>query len=180
MKFLIPHSDNVIFYDGEFTSLNPYTGELLSVGMVKPNGEELYLEIEAKGEVSEWDKEHVLPYLSGNYISRKEAKKRITQFLGNDQPYLVCFVPQYDMVFLHKLFNVGDEEQGDLPYHWMPIDLASILFARGMNPHHLSEEGVGFLETMGLDPASYRKHNALDDAKLVRDVYFYLVKKDIE
>ncbi len=39
-------SENIIFFDTEFSSLNPYEGEILSIGLVKPNGEELYLELE--------------------------------------------------------------------------------------------------------------------------------------
>ena len=40
-----PFSNNVIFYDAEFSNVDPYTGELLSIGMVKVSGEELYLEL---------------------------------------------------------------------------------------------------------------------------------------
>ena len=38
-------SKDVIFVDTEFTDLDPYTGEILSVGMAKPNGDEFYVEI---------------------------------------------------------------------------------------------------------------------------------------
>ena len=39
-------SDIVIFFDGEFTTLDPTTGRLLSLALVKPSGEYLYLELE--------------------------------------------------------------------------------------------------------------------------------------
>lgn len=32
-------SDNIIFLDTEFSSLDPYKGEMLSVGLVKVNGD---------------------------------------------------------------------------------------------------------------------------------------------
>lgn len=166
-----PAFDNIVFYDGEFTSLNPYTGEILSVGMVKPSGEEMYFEIEPQGELSEWDKKHVLPYLSGVYISREEARKRITEFLGTTQLHLVCFVPQYDMIFLHKLFGVDDEGQDKLPYHWMPVDFASILFSLGISPHLYSDENPELFASWGIDPTKFQKHNALSDAKLLKEVY---------
>jgi hypothetical protein len=52
MKYkFYPYTDNLIFYDSEFSSLDPYEGEILSIGMVKPNGQELYLELEYEGEV---------------------------------------------------------------------------------------------------------------------------------
>lgn len=139
--------------------------------MIKPTGEELYLEIQYSGELSAWDKEHVLPYLLGNPVSRELAKEQITQFLGADQPHLVCFVPQYDMVFLHKLFGVGDGEQDELPYHWMPIDFASILFALGINPRHFSDNNPELFTMLGIDPKAYKRHNALEDAKLLKSAY---------
>lgn len=40
------HEKELIFFDTEFTSLDPYKGEILSIGMVKENGEELYIELE--------------------------------------------------------------------------------------------------------------------------------------
>lgn len=177
MKIFTPAEQNIVFYDSEFTSLNPYTGELLSVGMIKPDGEELYVEIEPKGDLSEWDKEHVVPYLVGDYISREEAKQRIADFLGSDQPHLVCFVPQYDMIFLHKLFNVGDHPQDDLPYHWMPVDFASILFSLGVSPRHYSDSNTAFFDALGISVGEYRKHNALDDAKLLKTTYEKLSQK---
>lgn len=170
-KLFSPYSDNIVFYDGEFTTLEPYTGELLSVGMIKPNGEELYLEIEQKGQVNDWVMEHVIPYLSGNPLPRGEAKDRITTFLGKSQPHLVCFVPQYDMLFLHKLFGVRDGTQENLPYHWMPFDLASIFFSLNMNPREYSEEDSDLLAAIGVDAKKYQKHNALDDARLLKETY---------
>lgn len=44
----------IIFLDTEFSSLDPYKGKILSIGMVKDNGTEFYIEIEYDGEVSDW------------------------------------------------------------------------------------------------------------------------------
>lgn len=177
MKTFTPPSENIIFYDGEFTSLDPYTGELLSVAMVKPSGEEFYTEIEYGGEVSDWDKKYVLPHLRGNFVSRKEARDSIAQFLGKKQPHLVCFVPQYDMIFLHKLFEVESKDQNILPYHWMPIDFASILFSLGINPQYYSDMNPDFFSNLNIDYMKYKKHNALDDAKLLKETYNALILK---
>jgi hypothetical protein len=38
-----PYSDNIVFVDTEFSGLEHYLGELISIGLVKPGGEELYL-----------------------------------------------------------------------------------------------------------------------------------------
>jgi len=51
---------NIVFLDTEFTDLDPYKGEILSIGMVKLSGEELYIELEYKGESSDWVKKHIL------------------------------------------------------------------------------------------------------------------------
>ena len=72
-----PFSDNIIFLDTEFSSLDPYKGEILSMGLVKIDGEELYLELEYDGEVDEWVKENIIPNLRESKMSRGEAIKRI-------------------------------------------------------------------------------------------------------
>jgi hypothetical protein len=71
-----PFSDNVIFVDTEFSSLDPYKGEILSVGLVKLRGEELYLELECDGEIDEWPKKNILPTLKQKKYSKAEARKK--------------------------------------------------------------------------------------------------------
>ena len=85
-----PYSDNIIFLDTEFSSLDPYKGEILSIGLVKLSGEELYLELEHNGPVDLWVAENIIPDLKGQKISRKEALKKIKKFIGNQKPYIVA------------------------------------------------------------------------------------------
>lgn len=151
-----PFTENIVFLDTEFSSLNPYEGEILSIGLVKPNGEEFYIELEYDGPVSDWVKEHILPTLKGPKVSREEAKQKIKEFIGSSKSYMVAYVNQFDDVYFHKLFQ-GDE----LPYYWLPIDFASMMFAAGLNPETL---------LTGYD-GKYVEHHALDDAKLLRDCY---------
>lgn len=40
------YSENIIFFDTEFTHLDVEIGELLSIGLAKNTGEELYLELD--------------------------------------------------------------------------------------------------------------------------------------
>ena len=161
-------SDNIVFFDTEFSSLDPYEGELLSVGLVKMTGEELYLEIEDEGVTScDWVKEHVLPLLDGEKVSRSEARRQINDFIGESKPYALAYVDQYDAIYTRKLFN-GEE----LPFHWISLDFASMLFLMGISPeifdkHHKEE----FLKEWGFADDSYRNHHALDDARLLREVY---------
>lgn len=161
---LNPFSDNIIFFDTEFSDLDPYKGELLSVGMAKPGGEELYLEIDCEGEINDWVKQNVIPYFTGLKISRSEAKLRIREFVGDATPYLVSYINQFDAIYWYKLFGMDDH-----PAHWIPIDFASILFGLGINPSSYSSQK--FLSELGIDGSKYKKHNALEDARLLREVY---------
>ena len=168
-----PFSDNIIFFDTEFSSLDPNKGEILSVGLVKLNGEELYLELEYGGEYDKWVKENILPLFKGPKISREETKKKIEGFVGDREPFMVGYVVQFDAIYWKKLFNDDDD-----PFYWIPIDFASILFALGKNPESYSpEDKKNFYKEMGIDPTKYRRHHALDDARLLREVYLKLLKK---
>jgi hypothetical protein len=81
-----PYSDNVIFVDVEFTGLEFYLGELISIGLVKPGGEELYLELEYAGTPNAFVQREVLPRLSGPQVPPREAVSRIKAFVGDARP----------------------------------------------------------------------------------------------
>lgn len=95
-----PFSKNIIFIDTEFSTLDPYKGEILSIGIVKLNGEELYLELEYDGEVSEWVEKNILPNLNGHKVSREGARKQIKEFVGDNKPYAVAFINQIENINL--------------------------------------------------------------------------------
>ena len=162
-----PFSDNVIFIDTEFSSLDPYQGEILSIGLVKLNGEELYVELEYQGEVDEWVRDNIIPTLTEKKLSRKAAVKEVNAFIGIAEPYMVGYINQFDTIYWYKLFRTDSD-----PLYWIPIDFASILFAFGINPESYSGENEdNFYTEIGIDPGKYRKHHALDDARLLREVY---------
>jgi len=173
-----PFSNNLIFWDTEFSSLDPYEGEILSIGMAKMNGEELYLEVEHSGGVSDWVRENVLPQLNEPKISRKEAAKRIMGFTGEGMPYLMAYVQVFDVPYLYKMFGVDDSKNNKtLPFNWIPIDFASVLFAYGYSPEELvTAKREKFCRKLGMKTSGYREHHALDDAKFLRDVYIRLTK----
>ena len=165
-----PFSDNIIFIDTEFTSLDPYRGEILSIGLVKLDGDELYLELEYEGEVDEWVRDNIIPTLTENKLTREAAVKVVNAFIGNTEPYAVGYVNQFDTVYWRKLFRSDSD-----PLYWLPVDFASILFAFGINPESYSGENEGnFYREIGIDHRKYRKHHALDDARLLREVYLKL------
>ena len=49
------------------------------------NGDELYVELEHEGEVSDWVQEHVLPHMTEEKVNRDEARERIAAFCGGAQ-----------------------------------------------------------------------------------------------
>jgi hypothetical protein len=175
IKSAVPFSNNVIFYDSEFSSFDPKKGEILSIGMVKKNGEELYLELEFSGEVDPWVREHVLPFLNGQKVSKEEALEKIKKFAGSRTPFLVSYVPAYDTVYLK---NIVGMEKNNI-FHWLSIDIASMFFALGLAPDAFGDgDKSGMFEKMGIDWKKYREHHALDDAKLLREFYlkFFEIK----
>lgn len=175
-----PFSDNVIFYDSEFTSLDPYKGEIISIGLVKPDGGELYLELEYDPKtVDPWVNENILPLLEGDFISREEARKKIADFIGEAQPYMVSYVNQYDTIYWYKLFQKktgkADKKEGEVDLvKWLPIDFASLLFFTGFNPESFLKQQAEFLS---LDLKERKQHHALDDARLLKEIYFKFFDK---
>lgn len=175
MKFK-PPTDNVIFLDTEFSYNDPYKGEILSIGLITLKGKELYLELEHSGDVEEWVKENIIPTLKDKKVSRKEAVRRIKKFVGKNEPYVVAFVNIFDMVYLHKLFE--SKNITHTPFKWIPIDFASILFGMGYEPYVYlpKEKDNSFFEEIGINIERYAIHNALDDARLLREVYIKMAK----
>lgn len=169
-----PFTEKIIFYDTEFSSLNPYAGEILSIGAVKMNGDEFYCELEFDGDYSDWVKENILDTLTNQKISREEAKKKITNFVGQDSPYMMAYVNQYDALYTYKLF-----EGPETPFYWLPLDFASVLVGLGYNPEIYMQNDYSVLaEELDVDKDRFHTHNALDDAKFLREIYLALVAKN--
>ena len=168
--------ENLVFIDTEFTDLDPYKGEILSIGIVKLNGDELYIELERTGDATDWVKKHIISTLKQPKFSIEDAAAQVREFLGETMPFAVGFVDNYDVIYLTKIFGAGK-----LPFRWVTVDFASILFAIGVNPVKFlaNEKGaVSFYKKLGIDLKKYRQHHALDDAKLLRDVWLKLVNKE--
>ncbi|MBX2866804.1 3'-5' exoribonuclease [Candidatus Kaiserbacteria bacterium] len=163
-----PFSQDIIFFDTEFSSLDPCEGEILSIGMVKLSGEEFYIELEYDGEVSEWVKDNILHTLIAPKVSREEAQKQIKEFVGEGKPHIMAYVNQFDAIYTYKLFGIDNH-----PFHWLPIDFASMLFAHGKDPEMLVDLERACKE-FGIDHTKYKQHHALDDAKVLRKIYLKL------
>lgn len=170
MKFK-PFSDNIIFYDTEFSSLDPYSGEILSIGLVKMNGEELYLELEYDGEYSDWVRDNLVKTLTADKVSRNVAQEKIQEFIGDSKPYMLAYVNQFDALYTYKLFGGSPET----PFHWLPLDFASILVGLGYNPEiYMQDNYTKLAKELKVELEEGHTHNALDDARMLRKVYLAL------
>ncbi|MEA3378366.1 MAG: 3'-5' exoribonuclease [Nanoarchaeota archaeon] len=167
---------NIIFMDGEFAQLKPDGIDLLSIGLVKPTGEELYLELEFDGEIDPWVQKNVVPYLGGEKVSLEEAAQKIKKFVGNSKPYLIAYVNQFDWMGVCKLFDANNPPQISerVPFHWAPVDFSSMLFERGIEP---GIPPTKVANQYGTDISDIREHNALDDAKLLKRLYEKIILK---
>lgn len=167
---------NIIFMDGEFAKLKPNGIDLLSIALIKPNGEELYLELKFDGKIEKWVKENVLPHLKQNKISKEKAIELIKDFVGEEKPYLISYVNQFDWMGICRLFNVNTAEEikEKIPFNWIPIDFGTILFERGIKPGHNSL--IKLAKKYKIDVSKLNKHNALDDARLLKKVYDKIIK----
>jgi DNA polymerase III alpha subunit (gram-positive type) len=168
MERIKPFSDNIIFFDTEFSSLDSRRGELLSIGMVKMNGEELYLELESTIESDEWVKDNVIPLLTGEKVNLAEALEKMKKFAGDTKPFLLSYIDNYDAVYLKNI--IGQDK--DNIFNWITIDVSSICFALGLDPQTFGNADTdGTFDKLGIDWKKYREHHALDDAKLLREFY---------
>ena len=131
---ITPFSEQIIFFDAEFTSLEYEKSELLSFGAVTLAGEEFYCEIATdSAAASDWVREHVLPTLTAPKISMDEARTQIAAFVRRvshgHTPFLMTYVYKYDAYHWYKLFGYDDDMT-----HRIILDFASMLFAMGVDP----------------------------------------------
>ena len=93
---------------------------------------------------------------------------------ASSDPALKDKINQFDIVFFQKMLNLEGKAFSLGPFHWLPIDFGSVLFALGIDPESYFKNEFEFVRNLGIDPTRYRQHHALDDAKLLRDVYLKL------
>ena len=73
-----------------------------------------------------------------------------------------------------KLFNTKNvDDISKLPFFWAPIDFASILFEKGVEP---TKNPIELAKKYNINTSDIKEHNALDDARLLRSVYNKLIK----
>ncbi len=141
-----------IWFDTEFIERGcEHTIQIISIGMVREDGAELYLESSEfdPATASEWVRVNVLDKLGpeSERMPRAEMRARIVEFCG-DSPEFWAYFSAYDWVVLAQLMG----SMADLPKTW-PIwahDLKQFAWSLG-DPE--------------LPAQPLRAHNALVDAR---------------
>lgn len=148
-----------IWFDTEFIE-DGKTIDLISIGLVREDGETLYLESSEVDlrRASSWVMENVIPHLQGgNRSRRRHIADFIRSFVG-EKPEFWGYYADYDWVVLCQLYGT----MMDLPKGWPMYcrDLKQLCDSLG-NPN-LPEQGKG-------------EHHALADAKWNRAAYEFLL-----
>lgn len=174
----------LVFVDCEFTGEHAAT-TLVSIGLVTLEGESIYVILEDydRSQVTDWLRENVLCDIDETQaVSSSEAFRRIKAFFeeyaGSKPLYLVSAGLGQDMILLMELFKHGGvsgryfhalHDTPEYLQHFAFIDLNTLFRACGVAPMSRREDFAG-LSGQG------RRHNALDDAMVVRACFLKLLE----
>lgn len=152
----------IIWFDTEFID-DGKTIDLISIGLVRSDGQSLYLENSEcdHSRASQWVRDNVLSRLKGggSRKDRRSIASDILEFVG-DKPVFWSYFAAYDWVVLCQLYG----KMIDLPKGWPMYcrDLKQLCLELG-NP--------------ALPAQMTAEHNALNDAVWIRDAWIS-VKQD--
>lgn len=140
-----------IWFDTEFID-GGRTVDLLSIGLVKENGDTYYAEPAEtdRSLAGDWVKANVLPFMHGPVKPRAEIAADLVKFCG-PLPEFWAYYGSYDWVCFCQIFG----NMMALPPNWpmMPLDL---------------RQYAGRMDLLKQDSV---KHNALNDAIWTRDAW---------
>lgn len=159
------------FLDTEFIE-DGKTIDLMSIGIVKESGEELYLESNECDleKADDWIKENVISnllYKPAIFLSREEIKVKILDFIGEDNNIeFWADYCSYDWVVLCQLFGRMIDIPNNFPYYCNDI-----------------QQLIKIKKVEVLPSQTEELHNALGDARYVKELYEYInrpvVKKSL-
>lgn len=150
-----------IFFDTEFLE-DGKTIELISIGLVRQDGEQLYLENSEfdRSTMTPWLKEHVWPHLHGVDAECSATKRTIggaVQAFVGERPEFWAYFADYDWVVLCQLYG----RMIDLPKGW-PMYCRDLKQLMDIRRFQLAESDK---------QAPLAQHNALNDALWCRQIY---------
>ena len=186
MRVISNETPKIVFIDGEFTGEHART-TLISLGVVTLEGAELYLTLNdyAEEQVSDWVAANVLADIDPTgAVDSAQAYRLLDGFLSDyaagQRLYVVSAGLLQDVVLMFELYHHACPEReyfhalhclpGYLQHHAM-IDLNTLFRVCGVDP------AVDRAIFAGSRPG-LRRHNALDDARVVRDCFLKLMKEE--
>ena len=142
------------FLDTEFDPIPGEAPKLISLGIVREDGEEFYaenLDYDAT-QATPWVAEHVVPHLGGQAYSEKKLLTEFFKFFESDPtPKFYCWVGTYDWFILWDLMSKYKKWSPTLGRDFREIKQLYEMFTPDMNIDCLSGGGA--------------VHNALNDAR---------------
>lgn len=149
-----------IWFDTEFIE-DGETIRLISIGMVREDGRELYLESAQVDltRASDWVKQNVIPHLTQVRVSRAFIADAVVEFCGK-KPELWGYYADYDWVVLCQQFGT----MMDLPKGWPMFCMDIKQLCVSLGDPRLPEQGKG-------------EHHALADARWNRVAYEFLIAR---
>lgn len=146
-----------IWFDTEFIE-DGKTIDLISIGMLREDGAELYIESSEcdLSRADDWVKAYVLTHLTGKTETRNDIAASILEFAG-DRPEFWAYYADYDWVALCQLFG----RMLDLPEGWP-------MYCRDLK--QLADEHSISLSNI----SNSSEHHALADARWCRDAYNFV------
>ena len=174
-----------IFFDTEFTGLHQKT-TLISIGLISECGKTFYAELTDFDmmQIDEWLEENVINNLS---LNKEEHGIKSSSLFGDEQKFLECsfnvkialetWLSQfesvemwsdclsYDWVLFNQLFGHAFSIPKNVYY--IPFDICTLFHIKGIDPDVNREEFSNMKE-------GSQKHNALWDAKVIRECFVKL------
>ena len=140
-----------VYFDTEFIA-KPFQMELISIGMVREDGETYYaISSEFNPENAKpWVKENVIALLEPEITPKtlKQIREEILMFLAHRTPEFWAYYASYDWVLFCSLMEDMNAMPAHYPKYCMDLrqEIARLRFPKSQVPRNQS------------------KHNALDDA----------------
>lgn len=154
-----------IWFDTEFVD-DGKTIELLSIGLVREDGRELYREsgdFNFRRPVDPWMVKNVYPHLAGEKYSRAEIARDILNFAGKSPEFWADYAA-YDWVVLCQLYGRMVDVPDGWPWYCMDVQQLQ---------HQFDDAYVQPPDFVG------QQHHALDDARHCRRLWTYLTTTPI-
>ena len=178
-------SKTKIFFDTEFTGLHQKT-TLISIGLISECGKTFYAELTDydKSQIDDWLQKNVIDNL---ILNENEHGLNSSSLNGDNKLYLgktfdvklslQNWFSQFEQVEIWSdclsydwvLFNQFFGHAFNIPenVYYIPFDICTLFYAKGIDPDISREEYSGMTKNSV-------KHNALWDAKVIRECFFKL------